>query len=725
MAVRWRVVALFGLVALGAAPRGTSAQTLDAASRLLVQADTAAAIAIFEDLIDHNLRNAEAHYRLGLIHRARIVPDAAVDKNRRIAEEHFRYAARFESDSAKYLLALADLFRREDNSFTRLQVPRLIERARAAAIRHGADAADLTTLEYRAARVEWERYEHFGRRYLANDFVGAVRTGVSAFLFDADWRYVESFFRTRSRMASRDAGEEYRVKAEDRARAALDADPANIDAAGLLVVLMGEHDRWPEALEQTRNLVRVSPDSGRAWALLGLALTRERRWQEAEAAFDTALALMAPRDWAPYLDLGRIMRRGDRRDYTQMSAPSRAALDTTYWAAAQPLALTDANELRVEFFARITYVDHRWSDPYLNFRGFDTDIGAVYVRYGPPDIWAMFNRQEIAWVYVRARLRFLFNLTPGFTRARFGDFGREAARVAAERSPARFDNVPIFLALDTVLVQTAQFRGPNPQQTLVAVFSAIPVRRMVDSARITDLALETAVILWTGTGRELARHRRDNVLRDVPERDIRNESWYLSLPPNEYILRVEAHLPVLERGARSAAMLRVRSYETGGALALSDVLAADRVAPRDSNFTRWSDFLIGPNAGRFEPESPLALLWEIYNLPKDSLGTTQYTVNLAVTVDAIERHGWAARVIGGIGDAMGLSALGDDKVEISYERQVETGPDGTQVEYLTVDLRDAPEGTYTITVQITEHVTGQTASRTRVITIGSGPTTRQ
>ena len=177
--------------------------------------------------------------------------------------------------------------------------------------------------------------------------------------------------------------------------------------------------------------------------------------------------------------------------------------------------------------------------------------------------------------------------------------------------------------------------------------------------------------------------------------------------------------------ARSVAMLAVRSYETGSPLALSDVLAADRVTPRDSNFTRWSDFLIRPNAGRFAPGAPVALLWEIYNLPRDSLGGAQYSVDLAVTVDAIERHGWGASVIGGLGDAMGLSALGDEKVEMSYERQVDVGPDGTQVEYLTVDLQDAPDGTYTITVQITEHVTGQTASRSRVITVGSGPVRRK
>ena len=717
MAPCWsRLLVAGGMLAANAAP--LAGQTFGEAEHLLARGDTNAAITMYEAMVRRNLKNAEAHYLAGVLYMTRHIPGSRLSPNRRKAEEHFRYATRFESDSVKYWLALADLFRGEDNSFTRLQVPRLISRAREAAHRSGA-TSDIVALEYQAARMEWERYEHFGRRYLFNDF--SIRN-ISTYLFFAEWQYVEQFFRDRARY-DENSGEEYLIKTERHLRRLLTVDTGNVAATGLLVVLMGEQQRWPETLPVTRRLVRAVPDSGRAWALYGLALIRERHWQEAETAFDRALALMSEQEAEPYRDLGQIMRTADRVRFDRLPRDLRATLDTTYWNAAQPLALTELNELRAEFYGRVTYVLHRWTDPLVGYRGHETDIGAVYIRYGPPDIWAVFNRSLIAWVYELPRFRFLFSLTPGFALARFTGSSREALREGSEQSPARFDNVPVFRTLDTILVQTAQFRSLEERSTMVAVFGAIPLARMLDSAAIDDLTLTTAAILSNDAGREINRSRREAIVRAGSETPIKIDTWRLSLPPQEYLLRVEAHIPVLGRGARSAAMLGVRGF-WGSDLMLSDVLAADRAAPRDSVFARWTDFYIEPSAGRFEPGDPVALLWEIYNLRPDSTGMARYTVELRITVSDIERHGVFARIMGGIADAIGLSALGDDEVSLSYDRVVQTDGSDVQVEYLTIDLRDAAAGTYTITITVTDAVSGRTVARERTVVLSSEPLVR-
>ena len=55
-------------------------------------------------------------------------------------------------------------------------------------------------------------------------------------------------------------------------------------------------------------------------------------------------------------------------------------------AAAPPLlTLTNENEYRLEFLARVVFADFRWTDDDLNLRGADSDRGDIYVRYGPPD----------------------------------------------------------------------------------------------------------------------------------------------------------------------------------------------------------------------------------------------------------------------------------------------------------------------------------------------------
>jgi GWxTD domain-containing protein len=718
MGARWQAVFPSLICLLLSAPTASSGQTLAEAQRLLARRDTTGAIEIYQRLITADERNAEAHYQVGLLYMSRHVPGSRLSPNRRKAEEHFRYATRFEGDSAKYWLALADLFRGEDNSFTRSQVSGLVNRALEAAERAGPTPA-ASDVSYRAARVNWERWEAYGRRYLFN----SSYSGLDANLFSEEWRYVEQFFAERVRADPSSPGEQYLMDAERHSRDALASRPGQIDAAGLLVVALGENDRWPEAAGVTRRLIRTVPDSGRAWALHGLALARDERWVEAQEAFDTAFALMADDERVPYQDLGQILRSTDEKWYQATTDVQRAFLDTLYWRAAQPLTLTGKNELRAEFYARVTYVLHRWTDPLRGYRGHETDRGSVYIRYGPPSTWAVFNRSTMAWVYPRARMRFLFSVMPGFARAHFMGSSREDARSAKTAMPARFDNVPIVHNLDTILVQVAQFRATDPAATEIGIFSFIPVGRIAETAAVVDFPLITAAVVQDTLGNDVHRVERQEIMRGGTPQQQQQRTWRMTLTPRSYYLRMEAYVAALARGARSTEMLDVRRFDTSR-LMLSDVLLAERVAPQDSNYARWSDFFIEPSAGRLGPNDSLGLLWEIYNLRPDSAGVAHYSVELRVTVESIERPSTLAHIFGSIADAMGITPLGDDRVSMSYSQNADAEPGGTVVEYLVIDLRDAPKGTYTIEVIISDEISGQWTAGQRTLTVTDTPLTR-
>lgn len=705
------------IACLGAlVPAALAAQTVDDVRRLAAAGDTAGAIAAAEAVIRRDRRNAEAHYLAGRLYMSMHVEGARVSAPRRQAEEHFRYATRFEPDSAKYWLALADLFRADDMVTVRVQVPGLIGNAVDAL---GPSPDDSLTAEvgFRVARMQWERHEHFGRRNAAAD---AGEAAITPGIF-AEWKYWEEFFERGVR--------EVPVSGESLARAegalwqVLRVRPGDVRCTGLLVVVLGETGRWEEAVPVARRLVAAVPDSGRAWAILGLAYARTGRWRASEAAFDTALVRMTPSEASPYRDLGRIMRRADRLRWDTLPEDGRVRLDSLYWRVAQPLALSGQNEVQAEFYARLTYVEHRWSDPWVGYRGHETDIGTVYVAYGPPDYWMVFERERIVWIYRTSHFRFLFSLTPGYARARFAGESREALRLAQEASPARFDNVPLFRTLDTILVQAAQFRD-RADRTAVLVFGAIPVARMLDSVPLADIDLTTGAVVTDSVGRELQRDRRAEVVRPAAADDLLHRSWRLALPAGAYLLRAEAHLPVVERGARGMEPLDIRLFPPGP-LALSDVLAADRVEPRDTLARRWRDFFLEPNGGRFLPGDSVALLWEIYDLAPDSLGMTDYDVQLRITVEAIERRSVLAQIVGGLGDAAGLTAEGDDRVTLDYTRRAPVGPDGTVVEHVTVELREAPEGRYTIAVTVLDRRTGATATRERAVLVRREPPRRQ
>jgi GWxTD domain-containing protein len=696
---------------LWAAP--LAAQGGRAVDSLLALRDTTGALLALEQHLKQNVRDTEAHYRAGQLYMSRHVVGSELSPNRRKAEEHFRYATRFAPDSAKYWLALADLFRTEDIVTTRAQVRGLLERARKAAEASGA-SAELAAAMYRQARADWARYEFLGHRYRTVDPSRAlVHPGI-----DATWKEVEQHFQ-QTIVPIPGSGAEELGRVEEALWAVLRAEPLNVDAAGLLLVALGELDRWEEGAALTRRMVRAAPDSGRVWALHGLALARTHRWREALAAFDTGLARMPEAERALFGDLGRIMRAADRLQVARLPAAERGRLDTLYWSIAQPLALAQTNEIRTEFYARIVYATHRWSDPWRGYRGVETDMGTVFVAYGPPDVWT-----SDAWLYVPARMLFTFSLQRGFSRARFGGNSRETLRAAQVRSPARFDNIPLVRSLDTILVQTARFRAAA-DSTAVVVMGAIPLQRMTDSAAVRDLALVSGALVTDGRGREIQRDRRDETVRGASAEELQYRTWRLTLRPGDYLLRVEAHLPTLERGARSMGTFDVRPLPRDR-LALSDLLVTQQITPRDSGATRWSQFLFAPNAGRFAPGDPVGILWEIYNLTPDSTGFTRYEVGLWLSVEAIDRSGagWFPTVLGAIADKMGLTAVYDDRVSIGYTQEQPATPDSARAEHLVVDLRDAPKGRLRVDVVIRDLVTGQEATASRTITIGDEPVRR-
>jgi len=727
---------VFGLAAVFAGLLGLpSAAAAQAAcgDTLLARGDTTGAIADCEALAVGPPESAEARHRAGQLLLMRYLAGAQTDADRDRAERHFTRATELAPDSARYVLGLAEVARTKTSVFERSQVDDLVDRALALAREHGSGS--LAEIEFRAAVVAWERYEQLGHRYL---FFGDAQT-VDPYLMMNEWKDVESFFGSQVRPVTDDPGGADRHTSEQHLRAALAADPRHVDAAGLLAVLLLEEDRRAEALELGRVLVQAAPDSGRAWAVLGMGLAWEDRWAEAQAAFDTALARMRLVEAAPYGNLGLILKAMDQTRFGEMTPRQQATLNQLYWAVSQPLFLSDVNEARVEFFTRLTYVIHRWSDPFRHAPGFESDRGAVYLRWGPPDIWASFGRgaqsqwdavsslegerNTIVWVYNASQLRFVFAMTPGFGRTTFsGDF-RTFYNEARDLFPVRFDNVPAVAEMDTILVQFAQFRGEGTASTELGVYAFMPVGRMARGVAAGDLQLETAATVRDGRMAEVQRDRRDEVIRGGDSAQVERRSFRFEVEPKQYLLRVETRLPAAGRAARSTSALAVRAYGTDS-LTLSDVLLADRVAPRDSTFTRWTDFFLSPSAGRFAPTDPVGLLWEIYNLTPDTAGIARYTVEVRFTVLSVERRGFAARIFGGLGDAMGLSARGDDQVALAYDREAAVEPGGRQVEYLMVDLEDAPLADYGISVRVVDRVTRRSTEVLRRITVTNTPLPR-
>ena len=82
-----------------------------------------------------------------------------------------------------------------------------------------------------------------------------------------------------------------------------------------------------------------------------------------------------------------------------------------FWKPKDPTPATPENELRDEYYRRLKYVNQNFSLP--TKEGWETDMGMVYMVYGPPDDTDKhpFDRESQAfqkWYYYRNNREFLF-----------------------------------------------------------------------------------------------------------------------------------------------------------------------------------------------------------------------------------------------------------------------------------------------------------------------------
>jgi hypothetical protein len=385
-------------------------------------------------------------------------------------------------------------------------------------------------------------------------------------------------------------------------------------------------------------------------------------------------------------------------------------------------------------------VDLRWTAPDENVMGWDTDRGLTYLRYGPPDVWAVLaptaagselnlddgltplsgGRVTTVWLYRRTHGRFIFQNQRGYVTASLAGEFPSYVREVREAAPVLFDNVPGVLTMDTILAQLAQFRGPSGGTTL-AVYSFVPAGRMFSGVELQSVPVELAAFVQDARLRDTARRVTTETVPLGDSAQLALHTWRFDLfPSQEYLLRLEARQRATGRSARAIMGINVRRFGPGP-LALSDLVAADRVAPRDSSPRRWTDYLIDPSVGRIRRGDPVAFLWELYNLSADSTGVGRYRIELAVYSRQLARRGIAARIVGGVADAVGLSARGDSLATISFERQTEVRGRAAFPDFLQVQLGDAPEGLYGVTLTVTDLISGQTASTRRQFTVTTRP----
>ena len=629
---------------------------VQAAIRLAEEGDTAQAIARAAEATRLAPDFADAHFLFGLLLARTSRANMGNWGRRADASREFNAALRLDRSNPRYLIEVARL--RLKAPILRFQAAGLFRRALDAA-RKRHDPGLESDVDAEIGNIYFRRYEALAHRRMVVGFTQSFDWESAL----RDQHYTKDLLLSQSAPIP-DMGETDLAEAEQYFRSGVRADSAGDAANTGLLALLAATDRNEELLDAAQSFANASDTSSRARLYLGLALWRKRRGPAADTAFAAALARLSPAERAPLEDLSAVLRAADALQYRALPDSSQTAYDSTYWWAADPLRLTPENEIRLEHLARVAYADLLYSAPDLRLRGWQTARGQIYIRYGPPPVLASFapDAQEgldpsqigmvtTVWFYPERNLRFVFQGPPTYNYARLaGDFSAyvENLRVTL---PSTYDNVAVVHGLDSIAVQPAQFLPLGDSSgTDVVFFAGIPIRQMVQGVDLRQGDLRTALFVTDAAQHDVVARRERESVTFAAEAQFENRSSSARLAAGTYLYRFEALLPDAQRAARGEGQLDIANFRRD-TLSLSDIVLADRVAPKEEGTTLRSrrDFFIAPNAGmRFGPTDPVHIYAELYHLkPAGPDSIAQFQVWLRLRVEALPRTGLAARVVGG------------------------------------------------------------------------------
>jgi GWxTD domain-containing protein len=711
------------------------------ADSIAIAGDSARALALLDSAVRADRRDAAAWHQLGLLawHMAKskrsatYIRDQGAIRLLRQADTALRLATQLAPDSARYWLALGRFNLGSGVSFTRFAAQGQMESALEAATRAG-DARAIAEAADEVGMTAWRRYEPVANRAITQDNQPVQLNTFNNWNRARARDYLDSFIH----LVRPPTGLATYTEAREHFARALAADPANPRVVRHNFMALAERKEWESLRALARQRTVEFPVDHLSFLALGLAEHRLGNAREAQAAFDRALALMDEQEAARMTQLSRILRpsvpkaqRGkgggtsDAQSFSALPEANRRAVEALYWLMADPLTLTAENEHRLEFLARVTYADLRFTVDEADLRGADTDRGDIFVRYGPPDLELTVGPTTftqggtqlgvtLVWAYASG-LVFFFDLTPGFGTARVAMNDRDNVAQLASALPVSFENVPTTRLLDTIPVRLTRFRAPRGDSLDVLVAAAIPVDSLVRGLEVDRAPIDVDLRVYD----QFVQVRgvesvQTSVAPDAVRGPIRRD-WVRRVGPGLNVLRVEALQADARRGAR--AMARVEPDATAG-FGMSDLLLGSRPTVREGVAApaRWSDVAITPSVGTVAAGSPIGIVWEMYELAQKD-GASRYRV--AITVERSDRGGvggLAARVLDGVGAALTREARGRDRLTVTFDRTARGAP--ALVEFLSLDLATSPPGAYRLRLEITDlesrrRVARETAFRIR------------
>jgi len=535
--------------------------------------------------------------------------------------------------------------------------------------------------------------------------------------------------------------EELQAEAVDHLNRALLYDPDNRLATWFLGVngLMARD--WESSIRVMTYLIEHEVHIAEAYLGRGLALQHLGLIDLAMTDYEAGVRLLPekarhlsgdPR-WAMSSSDGGIMSNRDIMPDSTMEAGS--ASQGSFWRAKDLLFSTDVNERLAEQYRRFAHVTWKYAVPDLGIRGWESVRGQVYLRFGEPlrtnaegeRVWKTMQRialvgdpgrsaESVArksvddpsemWTYEDG-LTFTFggglmsgNLTfwpsDGIydinSLADFRDLSEEIP--ASERAIGAREVIPMDVRWYTFSAVDG-FSRYQPLWTMIHNDRWQEVERT--ESRVPAWAWSTGVRnSWIGDRVNLPRVTglRFAAVEFMPE---------------------ESGIPAL------ASRDTLDALVTDGSLSLSSLIPAFMVVPTSdaagwaagTHIIRGNRAIIPNPTAVFDSEAAVYICTEVYGLTKDAIGATHYEI--AVSVQPLDnQRTFLATVTDFLGRLIGRDTQ-EGIVTLTFLRD---GITERSFEWMPLAFMSETEpGQYLVTLSITDTNSGNTVSRSIVVTL--------
>ena len=597
---------------------------------------------------------------------------------------------------------LGRLWRERGTIEARLRSQRVLEAART---RFGNDPAVLLEL---------------GRTYFAQRFytngLGCFRTVLAQNPKDCDARYMVGLYYYLNWKRLHEFLDDL-AAARRELRAAVDCDPDNEDAA--LMYLYASYTLGDTSSAECDEQLARHPDRFELYMFRGLLDFDAGRYPECMERFGRGLDVAGPAERDAFASLASVLPADERDGYDGAIADIRAGMQRGYWLGADPDPTTPVNELALEHARRMFLADMLFSHPAGKQRGWETDRGEVFVKFGQPSTIDytlgddMFNGVIETWSYtlggVFHQFMFVDEFLNGNPRIPYPlDFLLSFLRHSPAVSSVASHVVPLPASADVTV-----FRDDDLSSSIyvAALIDADSLRAAVDLSRVDHLVTRCSYFdaAWNREGGVADTSWAGNVSeRRVADRPVLERVCRLSVPFDRY------HIAFAFED--QAATARAVAHKDADAsrfarddLAVSDILLFDPEAPLPNHpagntIDRGGTRLRPRVSHRYAVGQRVHLYLEAYNLDV-AAGVSAYEVRIGIypapddeSPAWLDWGRWAA-------EAVGL-AQGEPAVAQSFRRE---GRSHVDSESVAVDIDALRPGRYRLVVEVTDLHSGSRA----------------